>query len=209
MTEYTNELNGDSPHELERMTARIAEDGEIHDLIGVTVQNTVSQYHSLLRNGLEQEVERILREFKGATADIEMIVTNRVKSRLQDMVRQEVQRIFDAALSSTNESLFGSIEKPLEEIRPEENDDSAQLPIEERPQFEAEISSEPESTEDIDNQVHGEIEDELLAVDESPSEEPVSAYEPDDAEEEDPADEDESLIPAESHLSQDETEEIG
>jgi hypothetical protein len=119
MTEYTNGMNGDSPRELERMTTRIAGDTEIHDLIGTTVHKTVSQYHSLLRKGLEQEVERILHEFTSATSDIELIVTKRVKSRLHEIVREEVQRIFDAALSATNESIFGPIETPVSLDEPE------------------------------------------------------------------------------------------
>jgi hypothetical protein len=83
---------------------RVATEQEIYSLIGPEIQKTVNQYHSLLRQGLEQEVKRIIQEFEHATVDIEDTITKRVRTRLMDMVQQEVRRIFDDALSNAEDS---------------------------------------------------------------------------------------------------------
>lgn len=84
---------------------RVATEQEIYNLIGPEIHKTVNQYHSLLRQGLEQEVKRIIQEFEHATLDIEDTITKRVRTRLTDMVQQEVRRIFDDALSNAEDSL--------------------------------------------------------------------------------------------------------
>ncbi len=46
----------DSTQEISPATSQAA--GEIQNLIGPAIQQTVSQYHGLLRQGLEREVQR-------------------------------------------------------------------------------------------------------------------------------------------------------
>ena len=105
MTENFNQ-NNDREQQVRQTTARIAEDQEVNGLIGPAVQQTVDQYHSLLRQGLEQEVQRIIDEFEGATANIEKTIIDRVKDRLMDIVQQEVRRVFDDALSNAESSMI-------------------------------------------------------------------------------------------------------
>lgn len=103
MTEHFNE---DREQQVKQTTERIAEDQEVNDLIGPAVQQTVSQYHSLLRQGLEEEVKRIIDEFEDATANIEKTIIQRVKDRLMDIVQEEVRRVFDDALSNAEGSMI-------------------------------------------------------------------------------------------------------
>ena len=79
---------------------------EIKSLIGPAVAESVSQYHGLLRQGLELEVNRIINEFETATADIESTVALRVKARLHELVEQEVRNVFNNALSNAEDQLF-------------------------------------------------------------------------------------------------------
>lgn len=92
--------NAHSAPDYERTSERIAADEEVLGIIGPAVKETVAQYHTMLRRGLEQEVKRIIDEFDAATVDIEATIIKRVKSRLLDLVRHEVRRVFDEALSS-------------------------------------------------------------------------------------------------------------
>lgn len=79
---------------------------EIKSLIGPAVAESVSQYHGLLRQGLELEVKRIINDFETATADIESTVARRVKARLHELVEQEVRNVFNNALSNAEDQLF-------------------------------------------------------------------------------------------------------
>lgn len=104
----TPEIKNDAAktHDIRETSERIANDQEIVGLISPAVKDTVAQYHSLLRDGLEQEVKRIIDEFKSATTDIESTVTVRVKARLMDLVQQEVRRIFDETLSQAESAVI-------------------------------------------------------------------------------------------------------
>lgn len=93
-------------HGIQETSERIANDQEVVGLIGPAVKDTVAQYHSLLRDGLEQEVKRIIDEFQSATVDIESTVIVRVKARLMDLVQQEVRRIFDDTLSQAESAVI-------------------------------------------------------------------------------------------------------
>ena len=136
MINEENGFNEDSTQEISTATTQAA--GEIQNLIGPAIQQTVSQYHGLLRQGLEREVQRIVQEFEAATADIESSITKRIKSRMMDLVNDEVRRVFDDALSSAESALIGparnleiiSRRPPISQV-PQER--APQPPIEQAP----------------------------------------------------------------------------
>lgn len=155
-----NEENGfheDSTQEISPATSQAA--GEIQNLIAPAIQQTVSQYHGLLRQGLEREVQRIVREFETATADIETSITKRIKSRMMDLVNDEVRRVFDDALSSAESALIDptrdmgiSRRPPISQERapqpPIEQAPIEQVPIEHAPSREAHSPNSPDDDDD-------------------------------------------------------------
>ena len=158
-----NEENGfqeDSTQEISPATSQAA--GEVQSLIGPAIQQTVSQYHGLLRQGLEREVQRIVQEFETATADIESSITKRIKSRMMDLVNDEVRRVFDDALSSAESALIDpardmgiSRRPPISQVTPErapqppiEQAPIEQVPIEHAPSRETHSPNNPDDDDD-------------------------------------------------------------
>ncbi|MCH7744994.1 MAG: hypothetical protein IIC84_02860 [Chloroflexi bacterium] len=161
MINEENGFNEDSTQEISTATTQAA--GEIQNLIGPAIQQTVSQYHGLLRQGLEREVQRIVQEFEAATADIESSITKRIKSRMMDLVNDEVRRVFDDALSSAESALIGparnleiiSRRPPISQVPQErapqppiEQAPIEQVPIEHAPSRETHSPDNPDDDDD-------------------------------------------------------------
>lgn len=84
-------------------------DREFQGLISSAIERAVSQYHGLLRQGLDLEVKRIVGEFESATNDIDMVIARRVKARMMEMVQDEVRRVFDDTLTNADDTLVDPI----------------------------------------------------------------------------------------------------
>ena len=84
-------------------------DREFEGVIGSTIEQAVSQYNNLLRQGLDIEVKRIIQEFESATAEIDRSIARRVRSRLAELVQEEVRRVFDDTLSNAEETIVDPI----------------------------------------------------------------------------------------------------
>ncbi|MCH7785912.1 MAG: hypothetical protein IIC22_00230 [Chloroflexi bacterium] len=161
----TNEENGfheDVTQEISPSTSQAADspstEGQLNR-IGPVIQQTVSQYHGMLREGLDREVQRIVQEFETATANIESSITKRINSRMMDLVNDEVRRVFDDALSSAESALIapslGIISRrplisqerapqpPIVEQAPKE-----QAPIEHTPSRENHSPDDPDNGDD-------------------------------------------------------------
>ena len=84
-------------------------DREFQGLISSAIERAVSQYHSLLRQGLDLEVKRIVGEFESATNDIDVVIARRVRARMMEMVQDEVRRVFDDTLTNGEDTLVDPI----------------------------------------------------------------------------------------------------
>ena len=80
-------------------------DREFQGLISSAIERAVSQYHSLLRQGLDLEVKRIVGEFESATNEIDVVIARRVRARMMEMVQDEVRRVFDDTLTNAEDTL--------------------------------------------------------------------------------------------------------
>ncbi len=141
------EKNGHNPGAPQNLSqahhSNFAED--IQSMIGPAIHQTVNQYHGLLRQGLEQEVQRIIQEFEAATSDIENTIAKRVRARLGELVQQEVRRIFDTALSNV-EGSFGDPFLGLERgVRSESDTPRRPRPQQRNPIFPGSSTREPET----------------------------------------------------------------
>lgn len=84
-------------------------DREFQGLISSAIERAVSQYHGLLRQGLDLEVKRIVEEFESATREIDMTIARRVRARMTEMVQDEVRRVFDDTLTNAEDTLVDPI----------------------------------------------------------------------------------------------------
>lgn len=84
-------------------------DREFQGLISSAIERSVSQYHGLLRQGLDMEVKRIVGEFESATREIDMVIARRVRARMMEMVQDEVRRVFDDTLTNAEDTLVDPI----------------------------------------------------------------------------------------------------
>ena len=84
-------------------------DREFQGLISSAIERAVSQYHGLLRQGLDLEVKRIVEEFESATKEIDMVIARRVRARMTEMVQDEVHRVFDDTLTNAEDTLVDPI----------------------------------------------------------------------------------------------------
>ena len=158
----TNEENGfheDTTQEISPTTPQAEGDPPVEgrlNLIGPAIEQTVSQYHGLLRQGLEREVKRIVQEFEAATANIESSITKRINSRMMDLVNDEVRRVFDDALSSAESALIGptrnleiiSRRSPISQERAPQPPVVEQVPIEHTPSRENHSPNDSENDDD-------------------------------------------------------------
>ncbi len=84
-------------------------DREFEGVIGAAIEQAVSQYQNLLKQGLDIEVKRIVEEFEKATSTIDMVIARRVRARLAELVQGEVRRVFDDTLNNAEQTLVDPI----------------------------------------------------------------------------------------------------
>lgn len=72
---------------------------EFENVIGDTIRKTVSEYHGLLRHGLNKELKEIVTNYEQATSGIKKPIGSGVKDQMIELVRQEVRQVFNASVS--------------------------------------------------------------------------------------------------------------
>ena len=92
-------------HELNRNHREPATDGrarnadsEIGELFGSSIGRMVLQYQAVLRQGLDKEIEKIVVDFQKASVGSNEIVAKQMRSRIEELVSEEVRRVFDNTL---------------------------------------------------------------------------------------------------------------
>ncbi len=105
-TYYNRSAEGQAPNGAQP-SSRV--DQEFQGLITSAIERAVSQYHGLLRQGLDMEVKRIVGEFESATREIDMVIARRVRARMTEMVQDEVRRVFDDTLTNAEDTLVDPI----------------------------------------------------------------------------------------------------
>ena len=109
MINQINDVYEKASHEPGENGNRRPIDREFEGVIGAAIEQAVSQYHNLLRQGLDIEVKRIVEEFEKATSTIDMVIARRVRARLAELVQGEVRRVFDDTLSNAEQTLVDPI----------------------------------------------------------------------------------------------------
>ena len=109
MINQINEVYEKTSHEPSENGSRSPIDREFEGVIGAANEQAVSQYHNLLKQGLDIEVKRIVEEFEKVTSTIDMVIARRVRARLTELVQGEVRRVFDDTLSNAEETLVDPI----------------------------------------------------------------------------------------------------
>ena len=109
MINQINEVYEKTSHEPSENGSRSPIDREFEGVIGAAIEQAVSQYHNLLKQGLDIEVKRIVEEFEKVTSTIDMVIARRVRARLTELVQGEVRRVFDETLSNAEETLVDPI----------------------------------------------------------------------------------------------------
>ncbi|MFQ5873733.1 MAG: hypothetical protein ACE5JL_08015 [Dehalococcoidia bacterium] len=113
--------NGYPPEEMKEVAAA---DAQHQDVLTTMIREKVTQCASLLRQQLERKakrqpemygpdhIDRIMREFEGASEDVQATITARVMSKLTDHVQKEVLRVLEDAIDDGAESF----EAPLDNL---------------------------------------------------------------------------------------------
>ena len=109
MINQINDVYEKTSHEPSENGNRRPIDREFEGVIGEAIEQAVSQYHNLLRQGLDIEVKRIVEEFEKATSTIDMVIARRVRARLAELVQGEVRRVFDDTLGNAEQTLVDPI----------------------------------------------------------------------------------------------------
>ncbi len=115
--------------------------GQFEGVIGGAIEKAVSQYRSLLQQGLETEVKRIVTEFEVATADVDQVVAKQTRARLSELIQDEVRAIFDDTLGEAEETLADPIWRKARELhvpylapkKSDEEDYKSQAPAQAHP----------------------------------------------------------------------------
>ena len=85
---------------------------DIRNVVAPATRRLMMMQSSLLREELEREVERIVREFETAAVTVEEAITQRVEAGLQSLLEEETNRILRNALDSIDLSRFNTVSKP-------------------------------------------------------------------------------------------------
>ena len=89
----------------------------VRRLIGPTVRWVAAQHRAVLRQALGPDANRVMPTVAAATLNIEATVARRVEARLPEILRDEVRRLFEDALSgseSPSARLLAGSEKTAE-----------------------------------------------------------------------------------------------
>ena len=103
-------------HELNKDHRGTAKDGNpneadsgIEGLLGSSIGRMVSQYQAALRAGLDKEIEKIVDDFQKASVGSNETVAKRMRSRIEELVSEEVRRVFDNTLYGVKRSFADPI----------------------------------------------------------------------------------------------------
>lgn len=84
-------------------------DGEMEQLFGSSIHRMVSQYQAALKSGLDKEIEKVVNDFQSASVGSNEAVAKRMRSRIEELVSEEVRRVFDSTLHSVERSFTDPI----------------------------------------------------------------------------------------------------
>ncbi|MCI0796339.1 MAG: hypothetical protein J4N99_05940, partial [Chloroflexi bacterium] len=98
-------------HELNKDQRGTAKDGNpneadsgIEGLLGSSIGRMVSQYQAALRAGLDKEIVKIVDDFQKTSVGSNETVAKRMRSRIEELVSEEVRRVFDNTLYGVKRS---------------------------------------------------------------------------------------------------------
>ena len=104
MTDKDHKLNNDHRGPAEDARADRV-DSETAELFGSAIGRMVVQYQAALRQGLDKEIQDIVNDFQKASVGSNEIVAKRMRSRIEELVSEEVRRVFDNTLYRAERTL--------------------------------------------------------------------------------------------------------